>query len=63
MELTAVTFPAEVLPLLLSTMRLPEIEAEEAGLLSEHDSAVASRGLANYYEQLGVRRIMGNPKP
>ena len=42
-----------MIPLLLSTMRLPEMEALENKLLQDHESSAASKGLA-YYEQLGV---------
>lgn len=43
---------AEVIPLLLSTMRLPEMEALENHLLQSHEAAAASKGLA-YFEDLG----------
>lgn len=44
---------AEVIPLLLSTMRLPEMEALENHLLQDHETSATTKGLV-YYEQLGV---------
>jgi len=43
---------AEVIPLLLSTMRLPEMEALENHLLQDHETSATTKGLV-YYEQLG----------
>ena len=45
---------AEVIPLLLSTMQLPEMERAEAQALKDHDSQVAAQGLVQLYENLGV---------
>ena len=49
---------AEVLPALLSTMRLPEMDAEERELLQNHQTAVASEGLPALYERLGVSALL-----
>lgn len=48
--------PAEVIPLLLSTMKLPEMEAEEQAQLQEHASQLAVKGAPGFYEELGVSK-------
>ena len=46
---------APQLPLMLATKALPEMEAEDAGLLWAHRDAAGNAPVGAQYEQLGVR--------
>ena len=48
---------ASRLPILLATKALPEMEAEDAGLLWAHRDAAGGAPVGEQYEALGVRLI------
>ena len=46
---------APILPIMLSTMALPEMEAEERGLLSQLDASMAAMSDQELHASLAVR--------
>ena len=47
---------APILPIMLSTMALPEMEAEEKGLLSQTDASMAAMSDQELHASLAVRQ-------